>query len=90
MSWVSGIAIFFIVWWTVLFAVLPFGVRSASEDGEAVIEGNEAGAPVRHGMAWKLGATTLISIVIFAALMGVLASGAFERLSLPFMPGIDG
>ena len=40
----SIIAIFFVVWWIVLFAVLPFGVRTQQEDGE-VVPGSEASAP---------------------------------------------
>jgi len=28
------IAIYFIIWWVVLFAVLPWGVRSQEESGE--------------------------------------------------------
>ncbi len=36
MSWVSSLAIFFIIWWTALFAVLPFGVRNSAETGAKV------------------------------------------------------
>ena len=43
MTWVSGIAIYVIIWWTVIFAVLPFGVQPiAAED---VSKGHAAGAP---------------------------------------------
>ena len=30
----TAVAIFFLIWWVVLFAVLPLGVRSQHEDGE--------------------------------------------------------
>ena len=33
MSWSGGLAVYFVIWWTVLFAVLPFGVRSQAEAG---------------------------------------------------------
>ena len=46
----SALAIYFIVWWVVLFAVLPFGVRSQHEEGGGA-EGTDPGAPVVHGMA---------------------------------------
>ena len=68
MNIVSGIAIYFVIWWTVLFAVLPFGVRNASEAGEAVQHGNEAGAPVVHGLVKKFLITTVISAAVFAAI----------------------
>ena len=32
MSWISGAAIFFIIWWIVLFAMLPFGLRTQDDD----------------------------------------------------------
>ncbi|MCZ8183291.1 MAG: DUF1467 family protein [Beijerinckiaceae bacterium] len=44
MSIGSGIAIYFVIWWTTLFAVLPLGVRSQVEAGE-VVPGTEPGAP---------------------------------------------
>ena len=31
MSLLSSAAIFFVIWWVVLFAVLPFGVKSQHE-----------------------------------------------------------
>ena len=40
MSLVTAIAIYFIIWWTVLFAVLPWGVRSQDETG-TVAKGTE-------------------------------------------------
>ena len=30
----TGFAIYFVIWWIVLFLTLPFGVRSQHEDGE--------------------------------------------------------
>ena len=45
MSLATSIAIYFIIWWTVLFAVLPWGVRSQEEAGE-VAKGTDPGAPV--------------------------------------------
>ena len=40
MTLATAIAIYFIIWWVVLFAVLPFGVRSQEESG-AVEPGTE-------------------------------------------------
>ena len=44
MSLTTAIAIYFIIWWVVLFAVLPWGVRSQEESG-AVAPGTDPGAP---------------------------------------------
>ncbi len=61
----TTIAIYFIVWWVVLFAVLPWGVRSQQESG-AVVPGSDPGAPTLPRLLMKLAWTTLISAVIFA------------------------
>ena len=81
MSWMSATAIYFIIWWTTLFAVLPFGVRNAHEAGVGVEEGHDAGAPVSHGLAWKAGVTTLIATAIFALVYWGLTNGGLEWLS---------
>ena len=82
MSVSSQIAIYFIVWWVVLFAVLPFGVRSQMENGEE-IAGTDPGAPSAARMGRKLLWTTAISAVIFAIGMWAFRAGYLniERLS---------
>lgn len=57
------VAIYFVVWWIVLFAVLPFGVRGQHEDGE-VTYGTDPGAPIKAHLWQKALATTLISAVL--------------------------
>ncbi len=63
-----GIAVYFTMWWIVLFAVLPFGVRSHDEHG-STLQGTDPGAPVATHMAVKAFWTTLISALLFAALL---------------------
>lgn len=67
-----SIAIFLTIWFVVLFAVLPFGVRSQHESGE-VIPGTEPGAPVAPRLFVKSLWTTLISAVIFALVAALAA-----------------
>lgn len=66
-----AVAIYFTLWWTLLFAVLPFGIRSQHEHGE-VVPGSEPGAPQRPALLRKALWTTVLTTVVFAALMGVL------------------
>ena len=75
-------AIYFVLWWIVLFVTLPFGVRSQHEDGEGVA-GTDPGAPVMARMGRKLIWTTVISAIIFASAMLAFNAGYFniERLS---------
>ncbi len=65
MSLTTAIAIYFIIWWTVLFAVLPWGVRSQAESG-TVAPGTDPGAPAIPKVWRKLAWTTVAAAVIFA------------------------
>ena len=61
---ISGaLALYFVIWWILLFAVLPFGVRSQAEAGE-VIRGSEPGAPARPALREKAIWTTLVASVV--------------------------
>ena len=66
MSITTYIAIYFIIWWVVLFAVLPWGVRSQEESGE-ISEGSDPGAPAVPAIARKLLWTTVATTGVFAA-----------------------
>jgi predicted secreted protein len=57
-------AIYFLIWWVTLFAVLPWGVRSQHEDGNFP-EGTDPGAPVAARLVRKLIWTTLIASIVF-------------------------
>lgn len=66
MPWYSYIAIYFILWWLVLFAVLPFGVRSQHEADE-ITPGTEHGAPTYFSFWRKILLTTVVSLAVFGA-----------------------
>ncbi len=68
-------AIFLTVWFTILFAVLPFGIRSQQESGDFPA-GTDPGAPVAPRILAKMIWTTLISAVVFA---GIAAFAAYMR-----------
>ena len=78
----TAFAIYFVMWWLVLFLTLPFGVRSQHEDGGGA-PGTDPGAPVSSGMGRKLIWTTVISAVIYAVAMLAYNAGLLnvERLS---------
>jgi predicted secreted protein len=65
-SLTTSLAIYFIVWWIVLFAVLPFGVRSQAESGE-VVPGSDPGAPAVPRLRAKVIWTTIVATLVFAA-----------------------
>ena len=81
-----GAAIYFVIWWIVLFAVLPWGVRSQDEAGE-ISPGSDPGAPMRPLLVRKAIATTVVSAVImalgYAAWRYGLMSGIFPAALIP-------
>jgi predicted secreted protein len=62
----TALAIYFIVWWVVLFAVLPWGVHSQQESGE-IVPGTDPGAPTLPLLRRKLIWTTIVATIVFAA-----------------------
>jgi predicted secreted protein len=60
----TAIAIYFLIWWVALFAVLPWGVRSQQEHGE-VTHGSDPGAPAIPRLLAKLVWTTVAASAIF-------------------------
>ena len=60
-AYALDIAIYLVIWWIVLFAVLPFGVKPARE-GEL---GHDAGAPQKPHLFAKALATTVLAALIW-------------------------
>jgi predicted secreted protein len=61
MSWATGIMVYLVIWWTVLFAVLPLGVRRAENPGK----GEERGAPERPDLLRKAAITSAVAAVLW-------------------------
>ncbi|MBV9136803.1 MAG: DUF1467 family protein [Hyphomicrobiales bacterium] len=61
----AWLAIYVVVWWFTIFAILPIGVRSQDEAGE-VVPGSDPGAPALPRLALKAIITTAVSAVILA------------------------
>jgi predicted secreted protein len=59
------------MWWIVLFAILPLGVRSLHEEGDTP-EGSDPGAPVAPMLLKKAALTTVVSAVLFGAFLVVI------------------
>lgn len=73
MTFTNAIAVYFLVWWLVLFAVLPWGVRSQEEHGE-ISPGSDPGAPAIPRLWLKLLWTTIVSGLVYGLLYVVYAN----------------
>jgi predicted secreted protein len=65
-----GIFVYLIIWWAVLFAVLPIGVKR-QENPEP---GTDPGAPEQPMLLKKALITTVISGVVFAGVYWLMVS----------------
>ena len=69
MSAPLSIVVYLTIWWVVLFAILPIGVRSPAEAGGADMPpGSDPGAPLTPNLGRKAIWTTLVAAVVFVAL----------------------
>ncbi len=66
----GGLALYFVIWWILLFAVLPFGIRSQVESGE-VVRGSEPGAPALPALREKAIWTTLVASIVLVVVAAV-------------------
>ncbi len=60
-NWFTGALVYVMIWWVVIFAVLPWGVRVPDEPEP----GHAASAPETPMMARKLLVTTAIATVLW-------------------------
>ncbi len=74
----SLIALYFIIWWLCLFAVLPFGQKTQSDVGD-VFAGSEPGAPVLFRIWPKLVATSIVSAVVLGLVMLALSNPTLQQ-----------
>jgi predicted secreted protein len=70
MTWVSVAALYFILWWLVLFATLPFSLKTQDDD-EDVTLGTVSSAPKGPHMLRAFVRTTIVSALILGAFYGV-------------------
>jgi predicted secreted protein len=68
----TALAIFFLIWWVVLFAVLPWGIKSQHE-GDEMAPGTDPGAPTAARIGWKLIWTTIVAAAVYAVCAVVYA-----------------
>ncbi len=87
MTWFAIFAIYFVLWWLVLFMVIPFSVRTQDE-AEDVTLGTEASAPHRGSHMLKVVLrTTVVSAVLFAVFYVVKTRTGFDLDNyLPHIP----
>lgn len=64
MNWFTGTMVFVVVWWTVIFAVLPWGNRPPAK----IEPGHATSAPAKPRLALKFAVTTVLAALIWVAI----------------------
>lgn len=72
MHWFTAFLLFVMTWWTVLFAVLPFGTRPRAEADPVT---GWRGAPAQAHIGRKVLATTIVTAILWGAMMVVITQG---------------
>ncbi len=85
MSWFSIVAIYFVLWWLILFVVLPFSLRTQDEEGEVTL-GTEASAPHRSPVLRIVVRTTVVAAILFVAFYVVRTQTNFSFDDIPRIP----
>lgn len=70
MGWITGIVVYILTWWVVLFAILPLWV-TPTDPGET---GYGTGAPKRPYLWWKIALTSGVAAVIWLAIYALVKS----------------
>ena len=73
MGWVSGIVVYLLIWWVVLFAVLPWGLRRDTD-----------GTPQNPRLRFKIAVTTIISVLLWLVIYGLIEADiiSFREMAL--------
>jgi predicted secreted protein len=71
MTWFGTAVVFAIVWWLVLFMVLPFGAAPPAE----VEPGMASSAPAKPRLAVKMAITTILAALVTALIAWLIDSG---------------
>ena len=70
MGLVTGISVYVVVWWVVLFAVLPWGVRAPNTPEPGMADS----APERPRILLKFAVTTLVAAVVWLGIFALVQS----------------
>ena len=74
----SWIAVYVVIWWTCLFAILPVGERSQHEAG-SVQRGSDPGAPALLRLWPKLLLTSVVSLAVMGLLLWALSNQTLQE-----------
>jgi predicted secreted protein len=76
MGWTTGIAVYVVIWWVVIFMVLPWGVQTIDE--KDIAKGHASSAPKRPLLLRKMAVTTVVAAILWTAFYLIAESGVIS------------
>lgn len=73
MNLISGIFVYFLTWWVVIFCTLPFGLRDEESKG-----GSMPGAPREAKLKQKLIWTTIVAAIVWVIIDLIIVYGGIS------------
>lgn len=86
MSLSLSVALYFVIWWTTLFAILPIGLRTQAEDGD-VVPGTSPSAPARPRLLRLFLMNTVVAAVVFGIVWVIVTYRLIDLSRLPMPRG---
>lgn len=77
MNLFSAFVVWLIIWWLVLFIILPIGIRGQAEEGD-IVKGSEPGAPHTLDIKRKFIQTTIIASALWVLTCILIVSGVID------------
>lgn len=72
----TGIAVYIVIWWVVIFMVLPWGVRPIGADD--IAKGHASSAPRQPRILTKMAITSAVAALVWVGLYFLIESGALS------------
>ncbi|MGH1403193.1 MAG: DUF1467 family protein [Alphaproteobacteria bacterium] len=74
----SGIVVFIMIWWSVIFCILPIGMSTTYDKDDENDTLQAPGAPKTFNLKKKLLLTTLISVILWCIAYIIIETDVFD------------
>ncbi len=80
----SALVLYAVIWSLMFLIILPFRVKTQGDLGE-IVPGTHAGSPEVHNLGKKARITTVLSLVLWAIIAGIIVSGVISVRDLDWL-----
>ncbi len=84
----SAFVLLAVIWFVVLFVVLPLRLTTQGDTGE-VVPGTQPGAPATLDLGRKLRIVTLVAVILWVVVAGIIVSGMVTLCDIDWFNRLD-